>query len=165
MKKKISVKCMNLRGFKRHSRWIMTGALSLALTMLFGCAGSTSPGPVQVETKSPEVSYQFTTDEDLIEANSRARTYCSQYASTPMMEGTIINNQDGTKTVTYECIQSPTKAPAASPESYTYRTDNDLLMGMQSAEAYCAQQGRVASFNVTTNASGTQTLSYRCVPR
>ncbi len=144
-------------------------AISLAIfaaVAVVACAPvSTPPEPVQVEAGAPEVSYKFYTDEELIEANNRARAYCNQYASTPSMQGKITTNQDGSKTVTFQCLQAAPQAPAPPLETNTYHTDNDLLQTMNSAEAYCARSGQVASFNVSTSAAGTQTLTYRCIPR
>lgn len=147
--------------------WLITGVTVLAMTAMFGCAPPTPSEPVQVEAQAPEVSYNFNTDQDLIEANNRARAYCSQYASTATMEGTITTNPDGSKRVTFECVKTAPTVPAtpAPPMTYNYRTDNDLLQAMQSADNYCARSGQVASYSVTTNANGTQTLTYQCVPR
>ncbi|MDT8422121.1 MAG: hypothetical protein RQ754_16960 [Desulfuromonadales bacterium] len=140
-------------------------AIFAAVAVVACVPATTPPEPVQVEAKAPEVSYKFYTDEELIEANNRARAYCSQYSSTPSMQGTITTNQDGSKTVTFQCIQTAPKAPAPPLQTNTYRTDNDLSQAMISAEAYCARSGQVASFNVSTSAAGTQTLAYRCIPR
>ncbi|MBE0577005.1 MAG: hypothetical protein IH613_14065 [Desulfuromonadales bacterium] len=149
--------------------WGRVLAISLAIfaaVAVVACVpASTPPEPVQVEAEAPEVSYKFYTDEELIEANNRARDYCSQYASAPSMQGTITTNQDGSKTVTFQCILAAPKAPAPPLETYTYSTDSDFLQAMKSADAYCARSGQVASFNVSTNAAGTQTLTYRCIPR
>lgn len=145
-------------------RWLTPGGMIVFASLMFGCT-MPSPGPVQVNAMAPEVSYTFTTDEDLIKANNRARDYCSQYASSPIMEGTITRNQDGTKAVTFTCVNEPANTPATMPDSLTYRNDNDLLRAMHSADVYCAKTGQRASYSVTTNAVGTQTLTYRCVPR
>jgi hypothetical protein len=171
MKNEITVE--SSRNISMHSppaQFLVRGlAISLAIfaaVAVVACAPiSTPPEPVQVEAEAPEVSYKFYTDEELIEANNRARAYCSQYASTPSMQGKITSNQDGSKTVTFQCLQEAPQAPAPPLETYTYSTDNDLLQTMNSAEAYCARSGQVASFNVSTNAAGTQTLTYRCIPR
>ena len=148
----------------RQVRWLAIALTLLVLAFFFGCTAPT-PDPVQVEAKAPQVSYKFYTDEDLIEANDRARDYCNRYASTPRMKGTITENQDGTKLVTFKCIQNPANPPVSFPDNYTYTTDYDLLNAMQAADAYCAQTGQVASYNITTSANGTQTMTYRCVPR
>lgn len=140
-------------------------AIFAAVTVVACMPVATLSEPVQVEAGAPEVSYKFYNDEELIEANNRARAYCKQYASTPSMQGTITTSQDGSKTVTFQCLLATPETPAPPLETETYRTDNDLLQSMNSAEAYCARSGQVASFNVSTNAVGTRTLTYRCVPR
>ena len=171
MKNEIPVESSrNITMHTSPSQFLSRGlAISLAIfaaVAVVACAPVSTPRePVQVEVEAPEVSYKFYTDEELIEANNRARAYCNQYASTPSIQGKITTNQDGSKTVTFQCIQAAPKAPAPPLETYNYRTDNDLLQTMNSAEAYCARSGQVASFNVSTNAAGTQTLTYRCIPR
>ncbi|MGK2907405.1 MAG: hypothetical protein ACSLFH_13825 [Desulfuromonadales bacterium] len=164
--KNLSVQNMNFPALRRQlRRWLIAGTALLAVSAVFGCVVPGPSEPVRIKATAPEVSYKFNTDQELIEANQRAREYCSQYASTSTLEGTIIKNSDGSKTVHFECVLKTVSAPATPAPNYDYRTDNDLLRAMQAADVYCAQSGQMASYSVSTNASGTQTLEYRCVPR
>jgi hypothetical protein len=130
----------------------------------------------EVKTSPPKVSYKYTTDEGLLEANAKARTYCSQYAATPSIRGSVTQNSDGTKTATFECVKtaavvgpSQTPAPVPAPSrgyyNFGYNSDAELLQAIQSADAYCARTGQIASTNIVTNPDGTKNLTYQCVAR
>ena len=123
----------------------------------------------EVEANPPRVSYEFSSDTGLIEANNQARVYCSQYAATPSIRGEITNSPDDTQTVTFTCIKTVAvttyPSPAPPPTSYIYRTDVELLQAIESTDAYCAQSGRIASSSITIDSGGTRTLTYQCVPR
>jgi len=153
----------------RIFHWIRAGIAVFSVMAAAGCGGPVYSPPQQVEAKPPKVSYNFTSDQDLIEANTKARVFCSQYASTPSMQGSITENSDGTKTVAFECIKttvpSPPPPPPPLPMSYTYGSDMELLQAMQSANAYCARSGQVASSSIVTNPDGTRTMTFQCVPR
>ncbi len=128
-----------------------------------------------MEAKPPKVSYDYSSDAGLIEANSKARTYCSQYASTPSPRELITENPDGTRTVTFDCIKtavvtsysSSSTYPQSSPPltTYSYHTDTELMQAISSADAECARSGQAASSRVVTNLDGTKTLTFQCVLR
>ena len=148
----------------RTQTLLITLTFLLVTAIMAGCVPR-STGPVQTSSMAPEVSYMFNTDQELIQAKDQARNYCRQYASTPSIEGTITSNSDGSKRVTFQCVKTPVNAPEMLPQSYDYSTDKDLLRAMNSADAYCAQTGQAASYNISTTSSGTQMLTYQCVPR
>jgi hypothetical protein len=153
---------------KKEIALAFAGFAVLAVAVAAGCGGPVYTEPKEVEAKPPTVSYNFGSDEDLIAANTKARVYCSQYASTPSMQGSITENSDGTKTVTFECIKTAGVAPPPPPPppmSYSYRTDMELLQAIQSSEAYCARTGQAASSSIVANPDGTKTLTFQCVPR
>jgi hypothetical protein len=152
--------------------------------LVIGVMGATACVPMyqksaqEVETKPPRVSYDYTSDAGLIDANSKARNYCSQYGSLPHMLGSITEDPDGTRKVTFECINtagvatypSPVPAPVTtemppSQTSYSYRTDTQLLDALDSADSYCARTGETASSRIVTNSDGTKTLTYHCIAR
>jgi hypothetical protein len=145
--------------------WVRAWIASLALVAVAACV-SAYPQPQRVEAKPPSVTYSFSSDNELIAANSKARAYCAQYASTPGAQGTITENPDGTKTVTFECVKAAVVTPPPpAPMSYTYRTDAELLQALRSAEAYCALTGQAVSASIVTNPDGTKSLTFQCVPR
>lgn len=130
--------------------------------------------PEQVDSDPPSVSYDYSTEDGLLEASAEARSYCGQYASTPAIQGSIIRNPDGSNRVTFECVRTgavamsqtiqPYPAPPAPPRGYLYSSDTQLLAAIQSADAYCYQTGQVASTQIVTNRDGTKTLNFNCVP-
>lgn len=150
-------------------------ALSVAAISLAACGPLRDDNAEQVSSLPPRVSYDFTTDDGLLEASAKARDYCSQYASTPSVRGSIIDSAGDRSTVTFECI-NPTAMTApqavqvyppspATPRGYLYRSDTELLAAIESADSYCDDYGRNASTSIETNADGTRSLSFQCVNR
>src|SRR4029453_17206851 len=109
------------------SRSVKVGAVAvLAAGAVASCAPfSSSPQPVQSST--PSVTYNYRTDQELVQANQRATTYCSQYQTAPRTAN-ITTNPDGSKAVLFECVRAtlPASAPASPNQSYSYRTDQEL---------------------------------------
>ena len=154
---------------QRIFRQVRAGAIGiLAVAAAIACTPLYQEAH-EVDARPPKVSYDFSSDAGLIEANSKARTYCGQYAATPSLQGTITKNSDGGQTVTFECIKTvaatPYPPPSPPPMSYSYRTDTELLQAIESADAYCARSGQTASSSIVTNPGGTRTLTYQCIPR
>ncbi len=142
-------------------------ALAALAALAAACAPVREP-PQEVATTSPTVSYNYNTDDGLVEANAKARTYCAQYSGTPGLQGSITTNSDGTKTVTFECIKTAAGvAPPAAPTTsgYTFRSDREFVQSIQSADAYCAQSGQTASTHIVSNTDGSKTVTFQCVPR
>jgi hypothetical protein len=125
----------------------------------------TSPQPVQ--SSNPSVTYNYRTDQELLQANQNATTYCGQYQTAPRT-ATLTNNADGSKTVVFECVRSALPAPApVNPNlSYTYRTDQELVQASQTASAYCQKYGsQPMTSSMVTNADGTKTATFQCGSR
>jgi hypothetical protein len=157
----------SLRVFRR----VRVGGIAVVAVAAMAACVPPYQAPQEVATSPPAVSYNYSSDDGLVEANGKARAYCSQYASTPSVQESIIDNADGTKTVTFACVKTAALTPAPVPVSpspptgYSYRTDTELLQAMGSADTYCAQSGQSASYSMVTNADGTKTLAFQCVPR
>jgi len=142
-------------------------AAVLAVLMATGCVPMSS-SPQQVRASNPTVTYKYRTDQDLIQANQNAMTFCNQYRSTPRT-ASFSNDPDGSKVVVFECVQT---SPTASPPQYNpnliynYRTDQELLDASRNAQFYCMNSGsqQVIS-NIVTNANGTKTVTFQCSPR
>ena len=146
----------------------LTGAL-IAAAALAACGPIYSNGPQQVYAANPSVTYNYSTDQELLQAGDRASVFCSQYQARTMRSGTISQNPDGTNSVSFECV--PVAAPAGSvaavppavPMTYNYTTSQQLLTASQNAEAYCLKQGRRSTATVTTNPDGTKSATFQCV--
>lgn len=148
-----------------------TGRLSLAAAgtlavglAVAGCEHASSPR--QIQASNPTVTYKYSNDRDLIEANQRAASFCGQYQSLPRTLS-LTTDRDGDRIAVFECVQggaTGTLAPSLAPSlTYTYRTDRELLEASRTAQTYCANRGsaQVVS-NVTTNPNGTRTVTFQC---
>lgn len=152
------------------------GGLSLAalasiLVAAGGLAACAEVSPEQVHSSNPSVTYNYNTDQQLLQAKQKAATFCRRYQSTAPGLGAITKNPDGTKRVSFECVpvaaMPPMTAmatpPAAAPFTYTYHTGPELLMGSQDAQAYCFKYGEHSRATITTNPDGSKTAAFQCV--
>jgi hypothetical protein len=117
-----------------------------------------------VQSSNPSVTYNYRTDQELLQANQNATTYCSQYQTAPRT-ATITNNPDGSKAVVFECVRTtfPAPPPTTPSQSYTYRTDQELVQASQTAGAYCLQYGsQPMTSSIVTNPNGTKTVTFQC---
>jgi hypothetical protein len=148
-----------------------TISLALAVCLLLSaCAEQTSP-PREVASQTPRVTYKYKGDRELMAANDKAVTYCSQYHAVPHTAD-IEDSPNGSKEVTFDCIASaPAMAATVPPTTvgsnlaYPYRSDQELLDAARNADAYCLDNGSqraVATF--VTNLDGTRTVTFQCVP-
>lgn len=151
---------MVLRCFRRVNVW--TVALLVA-----GAVASCGPLPSSqqpVQSSNPSVTYNYRTDEELLQANRNATVYCSQYQTAPRT-ASITNNPNGSKAVVFECVRTTLPAPPPPPPSlsYTYRTDQELVQASQTAGAYCAKYGsQPMTSTMATNPDGSRTVTFQC---
>ena len=117
-----------------------------------------------VQASNPSVTYNYRTDQELLQANQNATAYCSQYQTAPRTAN-ITNNSDGSKAVVFECVRTtlPAPPPTAPSQSYTYRTDQELVQASQTAGAYCLKNGsQPMTSSMVTNADGSRTVTFQC---
>jgi hypothetical protein len=147
---------------KRAKVW--TVAL-LAAGVVAACAPLPSPSSQQpVQTTNPSVTYTYRTDQELLQANQNATTYCARYQTAPRTMN-ITNNPDGSKGVSFDCVPTtlPMPAPANPNLTYTYRTDQELVQASQTAGVYCQKYGsRPMTSTMVVNADGTRTVTFQC---
>jgi hypothetical protein len=157
-------------GGARPSRICGLASVLLAVGAIGACGPMYSNGPQQVYAANPSVTYNYSTDQELLQAGDRASAFCSQYQARTLRSGTISQNPDGTNSVSFECV--PVAAPGgtvaaapppAVPMTYSYTTSQQLLTASQNAEAYCLRQGKRSTATVTTNPDGTKSASFQCV--
>ena len=150
----------------RGSRLCFPGCfLTILIAVLAAAAacGTTHTPLKEVGAQPPSVTYSFSTDAELLEANQRARVYCGQWATKPWVQGLISNESDDTKTVTFQCVKaSPQPPPSSLPASSSFSSDAQLLDALESAAAYCEDQGKEATSSIVTNPDGTKALSSQC---
>jgi len=143
--------------------------LSIALLAAGSLAACTVTGPSSpqvVQATNPSVTYNYRTDQELVNANQQATTFCSQYSTAPRTYN-ITSNSDGSKTVVFECVRTTAAYPAPVPNpnllTYSYRTDQELVQASQTASAYCQQNGSLPmTSRVTTNVDGSRTVTFQC---
>ena len=156
---------MVLRCLRRVSVWTVP---LLAAGAIASCGGPLPSSQQPVRASNPSVTYNYRTDEELLQANRNATGYCSQYQAAPAT-GSITTNADGSKAVIFECLRialpaPPPQSPPPPPSlSYTYRTDQELVQASQTAGAYCAKYGSQPMTSIMgTNPDGTRTVTFQC---
>ena len=157
---------MVLRCCRKVNVWALP---LLAAGTLASCGGPMPSSQQPVQSSNPSVTYNYRTDEELLQANRNATVYCSQYQTAPRT-GNITNNSDGSKAVVFECVRTALPAPAPVPSpppppslSYTYRTDQELVQASQTAGAHCAKYGSQPMTSImATNPDGTRTVTFQC---
>lgn len=143
-------------------------ATVLAGLMVASCAPQYS-SPQQVQASNPSVTYKYHSDQELLEVNQSATTFCNQYRASPR-PASFANAPDGSKVVIFECVQTTTQmapSPQFNPNlTYNYRTDQELLDASRNAQIYCMNNGsQQAVSNIVTNTDGTRTVRFQCSPR
>jgi hypothetical protein len=140
-------------------------AVALASLLATACVPQYEP-PQQVQASSPTVTYKYHSDQELLQVNQNATTFCDQYRAFPR-SAAFTNNPDGSKAVVFECV--PVIAPMVSQPpvntnlTYTYQTDQELLDASRNAQAYCMNRGSPQVIStVTTGPGGSRTVVFQC---
>lgn len=153
----------NLRPFRRLNALVPL----MAVGALASC-GSMTSSPQQVQASNPTVTYNYRNDQELLQANQNAASFCSQYQTTPRT-ASMTNNPDGSRAVVFECVRTagvPPMPPAPPGQRYTYRTDQELIQASETASSYCRTHGsQPMTSTVVTNPDGTRTVLFQCGAR
>ena len=153
-----------LRKTARHAAVLCTAA------GLAACVAPT-PAPTVVEATQPTVTYNFTTDEGLVLVTQKAENYCREFRASPTSHG-ITDNQDGTRTVVFECTRTPPPAPVVESQSpanpsltYTVRSQREFTHAIRDAQSHCEQKAmRADTLKVVRRDDGSRVMSFRCIP-
>jgi hypothetical protein len=147
----------------------MRGGLVLATVAVAGCtaASSSSDSLQQVEASNPSVTYEYSGDEELLQAQQSAAVFCSQYQSTPRPARLASGSTGAANTVIFECDPNlPVTAPPVVRDSdltYSYASDQELLAAWRNAHTYCRDNGwEQATSNIRTNTDGSRTVVFQC---
>jgi hypothetical protein len=139
-----------------------------AAVMTASCASTLSSSPRQVAANNPTVTYQYRNDDELIQANQRAISFCEPYQTLPQAQHFSVDS-DHQKFVVFECGASIQAAPVRQPDSelrYDYRTDQELLDVSRNAQVQCRNSGRPdMSSTVVVNSDGSRSVTFHCSPR
>jgi hypothetical protein len=150
-------------------RGIACLAAVVTASALAACT-SYSRAAVQTSASRPTVSYEYGSDDGLIDATRKAETFCQQYGAWP--SAVDFDKRNGDHHVTFACDQprvvasAPTTVvvPATQPPlAYPYRDDRGLVEAMSQAQRYCmGLNANARSTRVTTNADGSRTVTFEC---
>jgi hypothetical protein len=144
---------------------------ALAALMLASCVTTPrSSSPQQVAESNPTVTYKYRNDDELIQANQRAVTFCNQHQALPQPRAESFSvDANGDRIVVFECLPG-TSVIAATPLrqpnsdlSYSFRTDQELLNASREAQVHCLNNGSPEmDSNIVTHSNGTKTVTFRC---
>jgi hypothetical protein len=141
-------------------------AAGTVLAALLGtaCVPYEHSSPKQIEASNPTVTYKYHNDEELIQTNQLAATFCDRYQSAPQPVS-FTTDTSGERVVIFECVGTPmpSRQYSNSDLTYTYRTDQELMDISRSAHNYCGNSGssQVVS-NIVSNSDGTKTVTFQC---
>ena len=152
----------------RPLKTIVRVAAALSGLMAASCAPQYS-SPQQVQASNPSVTYTYHNDQELLQVNQSAATFCNQYRSIPQATN-FTTDQTGNQVVVFQCVP-PTAVAEALPSqpnpnlTYTYQTDQQLLDASRNAQMYCANKGsQQVTSNIASNPDGTRTVAFQCSP-
>jgi hypothetical protein len=159
-----------ITNFHRLTKIILGTTVAFAALAIASCV-STPSSPQQVDASNPTVTYKYRNDDDLIQANQRAITFCQQYQSSLPRTASFSNDPDGSKIVVFECV--PAAALSTTPIlqtypdlTYSFRTDQELLDASREAQIHCLNNGLPEmDSNITVDLNGGKTVTFRCSPR
>ena len=138
------------------------------LALLVASCAQPSTSPEQVQSSNPSVTYKYHNDQELLQVDQSAATYCSQYKGLPQATN-FTPDPNGGNDVVFQCVPPTTQATSQVPVNpnltYTFGSDTELLNDSRNAQTYCMNNGssQVTS-NITTNADGTKTVTFQCNP-
>lgn len=144
------------------------GAIAMVAAVMTASCASMSPAPRQVAASNPTVTYQYRNDDELIQANQRAVSFCEPYQTLPQAQH-FSENTDHQKIVIFECVSSAQTATIRQPDSqlrYNYRSDQELLDVSRNAQVQCRNSGRPdMSSDVVVNSDGSRSVTFHCNQR
>lgn len=144
---------------------------ALAALMLASCAITPrSSSPQQVAESNPTVTYKYRNDDELIQANQRAVTFCNQHQALPQARSESFSiDENGNKFVVFECLPGSSVIAATplrrsdSEISYNVRTDQELLNASRDAQVYCLNIGSPEmDSHIVTHSDNSKTVTFRC---
>jgi hypothetical protein len=136
-----------------------------AALLVTSCAPFQRSAPQQTHASNPTVSYGYHTDDELIQTNQLAATFCGRYQNTTARAMRFKDTGNGERGVEFECVptSSGTMASYNPNLTYTYRTDQELVDVSRNARTYCMNAGASdVTTNIVSNGDGTRTVTFQC---
>jgi hypothetical protein len=154
--------------FPQFKNAIIGATVMAAAVMTASCASTPQSAPREVAANNPTVTYEYRNDDELIQANERAVSFCQPYQTLPQAQH-FSENSDHQKIVIFECVSTVQTAPIRQPDSelrYNYRNDQELLDVSRNAQIQCRNSGRPdMSSDVAVNADGSRSVTFHCNQR
>jgi hypothetical protein len=155
---------MNIESLGSRNRVGFVAAI--ATLLISACSPISTSSPVQLEANNPTVTYKYRNDDELIQTNQLAATFCSQYQLAPRPLS-FTRDDAGNSIVNFECV--PNAGSPATPSNpnltYTYRSDQELLEISRNAHIYCLNNGSTSNTSsIVSNGNGTKTITFQCNP-
>ncbi len=151
------------------SRFLLVDMRAAVVLAAVAVASCTPPHSLQqVKTSNPSVTYEYSGDQELLQAQQNAVVFCSRYQSAPRPARFTTGSNGQSNNVVFDCDPSyATAAPrqqAFDPNlTYSYRTDQELLDASWNAQTYCMNNGsQRAVSNIRTNTDGSRTVVFQC---
>lgn len=148
-------------------------ATAVVAGLLVASCAPVATMPQQMQSSLPSVTYRYSADQDLVQANQSAAAYCTPYQAAPRAKS-FFNEPDGSKSVLFECVRTAT-APAPLPIPpqpynpnfvYSFRSDQELLDATRNAQTYCLNNGAQRMIStIGTSANGPRTITFQCLPQ
>lgn len=148
---------------------LAVSATALAALATASCVSSSrNSSPEEIATSAPNVTYKYRNDDELVQANQRAVVYCNGY-NLVSQPANFSSDPDGSKVVVFDCV-APTRLALPvqqfSPaQTYTYRTDQELLNLSRNAQIQCLNSGsQQTTSSIALNMDGSRSVTFRCMP-
>jgi hypothetical protein len=153
-----------------HSQSLMKvtkGTLVIMAGLALASCASTNSSPEQVAASNPTVTYEYRNDDELIQANQQAISFCNQYQALPRAQR-FDTQGDNKNLVIFECVgsgsfSSTPHRQSGSDLTYNFRTDQELLDVSRDAQVYCMNSGAPEmDSNIVIHSNGSKTVTFRC---
>jgi hypothetical protein len=143
------------------------GTLVVMAGLTLASCASTNSSPEQVAASNPTVTYEYRNDDELIQANQQAISFCNQYQALPRAQR-FDTQGDHKNLVIFECVgassfSSTPQRQSNSDLTYNFRTDQELLDVSRDAQVYCMNSGAPEmDSNIVIHSNGSKTVTFRC---
>ncbi len=150
---------------------VTKGVLAAMAGLTLASCASTRSSPEQVAASNPTVTYEYRNDDELIQANQKAITFCNQYQALPRAQSFDNNEEHHGHRVIFECVgassfSSVPQRQSNSDLTYNFRTDQELLDVSRDAQIYCLNSGAPEmDSNIIVQSNGSKTVTFRCSQR
>jgi len=145
-----------------------TGTVAALTGLMIASCASPHSSPKQVAASNPTVTYEYRNDDELIQANQKAISFCNQYQGLPRAQSFDNSEEHHMHRVIFECVgaasfSSTPVRQANSDLTYSFRTDQELLDVSRDAQVYCLNSGAPEmDSNIVIQSNGSKTVTFRC---